>query len=71
MKCQIFFSGKNKKNIISLSSTEFAQRVVKFKDEKSVCSTIISILYACLRIWKTNYKAMMEITCSVNVCHSH
>ena len=31
MKCQILFSGKNKKNIISLSSAENAQRVVKVK----------------------------------------
>ena len=29
MKRQILFSGKNKKNIISLSSAENAQRVVK------------------------------------------
>ena len=29
MKCQILFSGKNKKNIISLPSAENAQRVVK------------------------------------------
>ena len=29
MKCHILFSGKNKKNIISLSSAENAQRVVK------------------------------------------
>ena len=28
MKCQILFSGKNKKNI-NLSSAEFVQRVVK------------------------------------------
>ena len=31
MKCQSLFSGKNKKNIINLSSAEFAQRVVKVK----------------------------------------
>ena len=31
MKFQILFSAKNKKNIINLSSAEFAQRVVKFK----------------------------------------
>ena len=31
MKCQILFSGKNKKYIISLSSAENAQRVVKVK----------------------------------------
>ena len=29
MKCQILFSGKNKKNIINLLCAEFAQRVVK------------------------------------------
>ena len=31
MKCQILFSGKNKKNVINLSSAENAQRVVKVK----------------------------------------
>ena len=31
MKCQILFSGKNKKNITNLSSAELAQRVVKVK----------------------------------------
>ena len=39
MKCQILFPGKNKKNIINLSSAENAQRVVKVKeigDETSV-----------------------------------
>ena len=34
MKCQIQFSGKNKKNIINLSSAENAQRVVKVKQRK-------------------------------------
>ena len=29
MKCLILVSGKNKKNIINLSSAEFAQRLVK------------------------------------------
>ena len=32
MKCQIQFSGKNKKNIINLSSAENAQRVVKVNE---------------------------------------
>ena len=32
MKCQILFSGKNKKNIINLSSAENAQRVVKVNE---------------------------------------
>ena len=31
MKCKILFSGKNKKNIINLSSAENAQSVVKVK----------------------------------------
>ena len=34
MKCQILFSGKNKKNIINLSSAENAQRVVKVNVRK-------------------------------------
>ena len=34
MKCLILFSGKNKKNIINLSSAEFAQRVVKVNKQK-------------------------------------
>ena len=35
MKCQILFSGKNKKNNINLSSAENAQRVVKVNDFSS------------------------------------
>ena len=31
MNCQSLFSGKNKKNIISLSSAELDQRVLKVK----------------------------------------
>ena len=31
MKCQILFSGRNKKNIINLSSAELAQRVISVK----------------------------------------
>ena len=37
MKCQILFSGINKKNNIILSSAENAQRVVKVKDKRCVC----------------------------------
>ena len=36
MKCQILFSGKNKKNNIILSSAENAQRVVKV-NETYIC----------------------------------
>ena len=31
MKCQILFSGKNKKNITNLSSAKLDQRVIKVK----------------------------------------
>ena len=31
MKCQSLFSGKTEKNVISLSSSDFAQRVVTVK----------------------------------------
>ena len=37
MKCQILFSGKNKKNNIILSSAENAQRVVKVKQLPGIC----------------------------------
>ena len=40
MKCQILFSGKNKKNIINLSSAEFAQKVVEIKKENVSGSTL-------------------------------
>ena len=36
MKCQILFFGKNKKNIINLSSAENAQRVVKVKTDLAI-----------------------------------
>ena len=32
MKCQILFSGKNKKNIIDLSFADLAERVVKVSE---------------------------------------
>ena len=38
MKCQILFSGENKKNVINLSSAVLAKRVVMVKDEGFVCS---------------------------------
>ena len=36
MMCQTLFSWKNKKNVIILSSGEFAQRVVKIKISDSI-----------------------------------
>ena len=39
MTCQNLFSGKNKKTIIILSSTEFAQSEVKVKPSRIAGST--------------------------------
>ena len=44
MKCQILFSGKNKKNNIILSSAENAQRVVKVKVSRMKYTDIYKIL---------------------------
>ena len=49
MKCQILFSGKNKKNIINLSSAENAQRVVKV-NKATVLAVHVSKL---LHEWRT------------------
>ena len=44
MKCRILFSGKNKKNIINLSSAENAQRVVKVNVISNVyCATAVML----------------------------
>ena len=42
MNCQILLPGKNKKNVINLSSAENAQRVVKVK-ALSLCFTFCAI----------------------------
>ena len=56
MKCQILFSGKNKKNIINLSSAENAQRVVKVKQEFQHYfhhNNIFNLKYSEIRGWVT------------------
>ena len=47
MKCQISFSRNDKKNNISLSSAEFAHRVVKFKTAalKYICKLFSALLH--------------------------
>ena len=40
MKCQILFSWKNKKNIISVASAELAKKVVKIKTPSKICSIL-------------------------------
>ena len=44
MKCQILFSGKNKKTIINLLSAEFVQRVVQFKQCTAIKSIAINVI---------------------------
>ena len=45
MKCHILFSGKNKKNIINLSSAENAQRVVKVKYRLKIHILLFCVLH--------------------------
>ena len=52
MKCQILFSGKNKKNNIILSSAENAQRVVKVKAQIILQQTTVHFFF---RENKTSY----------------
>ena len=48
MKCQILFSGKNKKNNIILSSAENAQRVVKVKYQIALKFNALTLFSQCL-----------------------
>ena len=43
MNCQILFSGENKKNIISLSSDKFAQRIIKVKIRTTPYTKMLTI----------------------------
>ena len=62
MKCQILFSGKNKKNIINLSSAENAQRVVKVKALSKVEADNILILF----IYIFSEKIRLGISCELS-----
>ena len=50
MKCQILFSGKNKKNVINLKSAEFAQWVVEVKVKGKACFKLY--LYKVANLYK-------------------
>ena len=54
LKCQILFSGKNKKNIINLSSAENAQRVVKVSGKGQAILFIVN--YVLKRVFKMTIK---------------
>ena len=75
MKCQILFSGKNKKNV-NLSSTEYAQKVVTIKRlfiliaRKSEPFVLLyrfyKILVCCLYLEKS--ESTFDMTGSDTVC---
>ena len=56
MKCQILFSGKNKKNNIILSSAENAQRVVKVKVISGENATLSTLHAYTVNLHITNIK---------------
>ena len=58
-QCQILFSGKNKKNIINLSSAENAQRVVKVKLYFAL--TLPVSRYGLLKCYTCNKKRKVQI----------
>ena len=67
MKCLILFSGKNKKNIINLSSAENAQRVVKVKNHTAVYrlsrkhnSSRTDKLWLSLMYWEVSLKRVRQ-----------
>ena len=61
MKCQILFSGKNKKNIINLSSAENAQRVVKvnvlgLSILAGTKKSLLSCLFVCVEVLRPSQR---------------
>ena len=57
VKCQILCSGKNKKNIVNMSSAELANRVLKvkaglsIKGSKCTCQLVLIILFSLLNVF--------------------
>ena len=66
MKCQIPFTGKNKKNIINLSSAENAQRVVKVNEYRQHKPCMI-ISLVCLRKKNLEYKLGIQVLQALRV----
>ena len=61
MKCQILFSGKNKKNIINLSSAENAQRVVKVNNNCLVQYLPCVLRQTCLNKLCSPYQMLLNV----------
>ena len=51
MKCQILFSGKNKKNSISLSFSEFDHSMVNIKKYNYSISKVFPKLFKSIRLY--------------------
>ena len=64
MKCPILFSGKNKKNIINLSSANLAQILVKVKFESCVS-------FLPWKIELLGYMQKMMAQIKISVCSVH
>ena len=63
MKCQRIFSSKNKKNIINLSSTEFAQRVVMVKSLSKIVADDVLIFFFFFLLFREN---SLDILCKLS-----
>ena len=61
VRCQLLFSGKNKKNIINLSSAEFAQGALKLKKSTIFLSRAYGEFLETLFIWNYYEKHMATI----------
>ena len=66
MKCQNLFYGKNKKNIINVSSAEFAQRVVKVKVLIAIEANDILCFYYFFFLYFSE-KIRLGISCELSV----
>ena len=62
MKCQILFSGKNKKNVINLSSAENAQRVVKVN--------VNMLLFYVMCVFYVHFHNKHALSLSLSACQS-
>ena len=65
MKCQILFSGKNKKTITNLSSTELVNRVIKVN-----LNTLFSVCYLMGSVFHLDWFVQVLIYQHINPCRS-
>ena len=68
VKCQMLFSGKDKKNIINLPSTELTQRVVRVNIQGTfiilvICSLLALLQFCGLQLIFLKYLNYVALTC--------